>query len=314
MQTILGVTVPFFALVLLGYVAARRRWVPTEAVPAFNGFLLYFAVPAMLFRFASNTPIGEITNGAYFLAWGISGTLVVLAVAFVAWRVLGQRLRDAAFYGLAGGVANAGFMGVPLLVALLGERAAAPTILAIVADLVMVSSAGLVLVEMDGATSQGWRKDVRDAAARIFLNPFLLSMLLGAAFSGMGWRLETPLSEIVKLLAASAGPCALFAIGASLVRPDASLRSPILALPIVAKLLLHPLVVWLAMHAFGIDPFTAMVAVLVAALPSAGWVFIFALRYEADAGRISAPILWTTALAFLTFSGLVWVLGIGRPG
>jgi malonate transporter len=155
---------------------------------------------------------------------------------------------------------------------------------------------------------------VRDAAVRIFLNPFLIAMLLGAAFAGMGWRLETPLAEIVKLLADSAGPCALFAIGVSLVRPDAPLRSPILALPIVAKLVLHPLVIWIAMHAFGIDPFTAMVAVLVAALPSAGWVFIFALRYEADAGRISATILWTTALAFLTFSGLVWAFGIGRAG
>ena len=70
----------------------------------------------------------------------------------------------------------------------------------------------------------------------------------------------------------------------------------------------------LGMHAFGIDSFTARVAVLVAALPSAGWVFIFALRYEADGGRISAVILWTTALAFLTFSGLVWVLGVGKPG
>jgi predicted permease len=86
----------------------------------------------MLFRFASNTPFREITNGAYFLAWAISGILVTLLVAFVAWRFLRQRLRDAAFYGLAGAVANAGFMGVPLLVALLGERAAAPTILAIV--------------------------------------------------------------------------------------------------------------------------------------------------------------------------------------
>jgi malonate transporter len=309
-QTILGVTVPFFALVLFGYVAARRRWVPTEAVPAFNGFLLYFAVPAMLFRFASNTPIGEITNGAYFLAWGTSGILVMLVVALVAWRMLRQRLRDAAFYGLAGAVANAGFMGVPLLVALLGERAAAPAILAIAADLVMVSTAGLALVEMDGATREGRMKDVRDAAVRIFLNPFLLSMLLGAAFSAMGWRLGTPLAEIVKLLADSAGPCALFAIGVSLVRPDA----PLLALPIAAKLLLHPLVVWVAMRAFGIEPFTAMVAVLVAALPSAGWVFIFALRYEADAGRISATILWTTALAFVTFSGLVWLFGIARPG
>lgn len=314
MQTILGVTVPFFALVLFGYVAARRRWVPTEAVPAFNGFLLYFAVPALLFRFASNTPFGEITNGAYFLAWGLSGILVVLGVALVAWRVLRQRLRDAAFYGLAGAVANAGFMGVPLIVALLGERAAGPTILAIAADLVLVSSAGLVLVEMDGATRQGWREDVRDAAVRIFLNPFLLSMLSGAVFSGMGWRLQTPLTEIVKLLADSAGPCALFAIGVSLVRPDAPLRSPILALPVAAKLLLHPLVVWIVMHAFGIDAFATTVAVLVAALPSAGWVFIFAIRYEADAGRISATILWTTALAFVTFSGLVWLLGIGRTG
>ena len=311
MQIILGVTVPFFALILFGYVAARRRWVPPEAVPAFNGFLLWFAVPAMLFRFSSGTPFQEITNLRYVLAWGVSGILVVLVVTFVAWRLLRERLRDAAFYGLAGAVANAGFLGVPLLVALLGTRAAAPAILAIVADLVIVGSVGLMLVEMDGATRSGWREDVRDAVARILLNPFVLSMILGATFSGMGWTLATPFAEIVKLLADAAGPCALFAIGLSLVRPDAPLKSPILAVPVAAKLLLHPLVVWLAMHAFGLDDFTTMVAVLVAALPSAGWVFIFALRYEADAGRVSAAILWTTALAFVTFSALVWLLGVG---
>jgi len=69
-----------------------------------------------------------------------------------------------------------------------------------------------------------------------------------------------------------------------------------------------------AMTLFGMDPFVAMVAVLVAALPSAGWVFIFAVRYEADAGRISATILLTTALAFITFSSLVWLMGIGGSG
>ena len=61
-----------------------------------------------------------------------------------------------------------------------------------------------------------------------------------------------------------------------------------------------------------LQPFTQLVAVLVAGLPSAGWIFIFATRYGADAGRISATILLTTALAFASFSGLVWVLGIGR--
>lgn len=308
---ILSVTLPFFALIFFGYIAARQGWVPTEAVPAFNGFLLYFAVPAMLFRFAANTPFHEITNLPFFAAWALAGVLVVVAVTIVAHRVLHENRRDAAFFGLAGAVSNAGFLGVPMLVALLGERAAAPVILAIIADLVIVASAGLALAEMGGATGRGWREDIRDAALRIFLNPFVISMVLGAAFSGFGWTLRTPATEIVKLLADAAGPCALFAIGVSLVRPDATLRSAALALPIAAKLLLHPAVVWITMHLFGIDEFTTMVAVLAAALPSAGWVFIFAIRYEADAGRVSATILLTTALAFVTFSALVWLLGIG---
>ncbi len=314
MQIVLGVTLPFFALVLFGYVAAARRWVPGDAVPAFNGFLLYFSVPAMLFRFAAGTPFPEIANGRYFLAWGTCGIALVLTVTYVMRRLMRQRLRDAAFYGLSAVVANAGFMGVPLLVALLGTSAAAPTILAIVADLVMVASVGLVLAEMDGATERGWRADLRDAVLRIFLNPFLISMILGAVFSGFEWKLGTPFAEIVKLLADAAGPCALFAIGVSLVRPDAPLRSPVLALPVVVKLIVHPAAIWLTMLAFGIDDATRQVAVLVAALPSAGWVFIFAMRYEADAGRISATILWTTALAFVTFSALVLLLGIGPRG
>ena len=305
---ILSVTLPFFALIGLGYLAAWRRWVPAEAVPAFNGFLLFFAVPAMLFRFAAATPIEELFKGRFILAWGLSGVCVLLFVTYIAHKLFGVRLRDAAFFGMAGAVGNLGFMGVPMLVALLGEGAAAAPILGIVVDVVLVGSVGLAFAEMSGATHRGWREHLRDAAVRVFLNPFVVAMLLGAAFSAFQWQLPTPAASIVKLLADAAGPCALFAIGVSLVRPDAPLKSPLLALPIAAKLLLHPLVLWVAMWAFGVDPFTTLVAVLAAALPSAGWVFIFATRYEADAGRVSATILLTTALAFVTFSALVWLL------
>ena len=313
MYPILSVTVPFFALIFLGYLAARRRWVPVEAVPAFNGFLLYFAVPAMLFRFAANTPFREITNATYFAAWSIAGLAVLLGVTWISRQFFGASRRDAAFLGLTAAISNAGFLGVPMIVALMGERAAAAVILAIVADLVIVGSAGLALAEAGGATKQGWREDLRDGLRRILVNPFIISMVLGAAFSGFGWRLATPAAEIVKLLADAAGPCALFAIGVSLVRPDATLRSPTLSVPIFAKLVAHPALVWMTMYFFGIDPFTTTVAVLAAALPSAGWVFIFAVRYEADAGRVSATILLTTALAFATFSAIVWGLGVGAP-
>ena len=296
---ILNVTLPFFALVLLGYVAARKRWVPVESIPAFNGFLLYFSVPAMLFNFAAGTPFAQLADARYFAAWSSAGATTCLVVYFAMRRAFAQPTRDAAFYGLAAAVSNSGFMGLPMIVALLGDRAAGPVILATATDLVVVSSIGLGLV--GGGSPK-----------RLLMNPFLNAMLLGGVFSGLRWTLPSPVNEFVRLLGTAAGPCALFAIGLSLVRPDAPLKTPMLAVPVGVKLLAHPLLVWCAMQLLGVAPFATMIAVLTAALPSAGWVFIFAVRYKADAGRISAAILLTTAIAFVTFSAIAWMYGVGR--
>ena len=51
MQAIFSVTVPFFALVLCGYLASRTGALPSSAVPGLNVFVLYFALPCMLLRF-----------------------------------------------------------------------------------------------------------------------------------------------------------------------------------------------------------------------------------------------------------------------
>ena len=47
MQAILSVTVPFFALVLCGYLAARAKFLPASAIPGLNGFVLFFALPCL---------------------------------------------------------------------------------------------------------------------------------------------------------------------------------------------------------------------------------------------------------------------------
>jgi hypothetical protein len=304
------IIIPFFALILFGYVAARMNWVPPAAVPAFNGFLLYFAVPALLFRFASTAAFSDIMNGRFFAAYTVAGLLTLTVVVLVAWRLLGSRLRDASFYGLAASATNIGYLAIPLLVALMGESAAAPAMLAGVAELTIIASVAVALSQLDAIGDGGWIRGVRDAVVRAALNPFIISMVLGAAFSGMRWKLPTPADEIVRLLANAAGPCALFAIGVSVYRPGTPHRSSIVAVPIVGKLLLHPLAVWAVALFFGVDRFTMTVGVLTAALPTAGWAFIFAQRYEADAGRVSAAVVFSTALAFITFSALVWFLGM----
>ncbi len=119
------------------------------------------------------------------------------------------------------------------------------------------------------------------------------------------------------MLADAASPVALFTIGAVLARSQMNLHERVPArdyVPIaLAKLLLHPLLVWGAGHAaiaagVPLSPFAHTVLVLLAALPSASNVSLLAEKFGANNGRVARIILVSTALAFLSFSAAVALL------
>ena len=60
MLTVLEVTLPVFALVFCGWLAARRRLMSPEAVAGINAFVFLFALPAMLFRAVASQPVARI--------------------------------------------------------------------------------------------------------------------------------------------------------------------------------------------------------------------------------------------------------------
>jgi malonate transporter len=308
------VTFPFFALIAAGYAAARMRVLPLEAIPGLNVFVLYFALPCMLYRFGAGTPIAQLLDGSVALVWGLCALAVVAATV---WRTRGARIgwNDASFGALVAAFPNTGFMGVPLLAALLGPGVAGPVIITIAFDMVVTSSLCIALSRLDGADEHGAAKAVRQALRGMFMNPLPWSILLGALASALQFQLFGPIDRTVTMLADAASPAALFTIGAVLARSAlAARRQPELGLArvgdvlpvVVVKLLLHPLLVWAAARgaiALGL-PLSqpALVAiVLVAALPSASNVSMLAERFGADNGRIARIILWTTVAAFFTF-------------
>jgi predicted permease len=316
MSAVLAVTVPFFALVLAGYLAAQRRVLPEAAIPGLNAFVLYFALPAMLFRFGAETPVFELLNPVVLAVWLVCALLVVFVViAFSLGRV---NLKDAAFGALVAAFPNTGFMGVPLLVALLGPAAAGPVIAIVLADLFVTTSLCIALAQAHDASGGGTRAAARRALRGTLANPLPWAIAAGALFSVAGLALPGPLAEVVRLLADAATPVALFTIGAVLWRAGqhAHTRTPLaLYLPVAAvKLLLHPLLV-LAVGAAAIQlgaplsAFQLMVLTLAAALPSASNVSLLAERYGADNGRVARIILASTAAAFVSFSLLAALFG-----
>jgi hypothetical protein len=134
--------------------------------------------------------------------------------------------------------------------------------------------------------------------------------------------LPGPIDTIVRMLADSAAPVALFTIGAVLWRATTHVhnRTPTaLYLPLAAiKLIVHPLLVlafgWVAIQLGApLSRFNLTVLVLAAALPSASAVSLLAERYGADNGRVTRVIVTSTVLAFVTFTLAAW-LADARPG
>jgi predicted permease len=320
MLDVLRVTFPFFALVLCGYWAARRQMLPFEAIPGLNGFVLYFALPCMLFRFGANTPIAQLLDAsAFFMYLFCALVMVAFAVAVTLNKRFGWN--DAAFGALVGAFPNTGFMGVPLLVALLGSAAAGPAIVTIVIDMVITTSLCIALSRLDGAGEQGVGQAAKNALLGVVKNPLPWAILLGTLFSAFQIELPGPVEKTVALLGDAASPVALFTIGAVLARSQKiahhEQHGPLTwkdYVPVaMIKLFLHPilvLMVGLAAISMGmpIDTFALKVMVLVAALPSASNVAMLAERFGADNGRIARIILVSTAAAFLTFSGAVALL------
>lgn len=320
MLEVLRVTFPFFALVLCGYAAARKGLLPLEAIPGLNGFVLFFALPCMLFRFGASTPIAQLLDGGVFFTYLLCALLMV---AFSVAISLNERIRwnDAALGALVAAFPNTGFMGVPLLVALLGPEAAGPAIVTILVDMVITSSLCVALSRMDSAGEHGVAGAARKALAGVVRNPMPWAISLGGAFSFWNLELIGPVAKTVGLLADAASPVALFTIGAVLARsqmlahqrPHGPLKM-VDYLPVsLIKLLLHPVLVLLVagtavQMGVPIEPFALLVMVLVAALPSASNVSLLAERLGADNGRIARIILVTTSAAFLTFSGAVTLL------
>jgi predicted permease len=320
MQAILAVTIPFFALVLAGYLAAHRHVLPESAIPGLNAFVLYFALPCLLFRFGAGTPIFELLNPVVLGVYLASALLIVFVTVAVTWRAP-VGLKDAAFGALVAAFPNTGFMGVPLLVALLGPAAAGPVISVVLADLFVTSSLCIALAQAGDVAGHGARAGATRALRGALSNPLPWAIALGAVFSVAGWSLPGPADTVVRMLADSATPVALFAIGAVLHRAGQHAHTrtpPALYLPVAAiKLIVHPALVFLlagsAMAAgLPITAFQATVLTLAAALPSASNVSLLAERYGADNGRIARIIMSSTALAFFTFSLLAWGFGV-RP-
>lgn len=312
MFDILTVTTPFFLLVLAGYVATHFSMLPVAAIAGLNSFVLYFALPCMLFRFGALTPIEQLLNIDLALVY-LGCAFLIIGIALVLSRAKGLDWNNSAFGALVTAFPNTGFMGVPLLLALVGQASTGPIIVTIFIDLVIVSSLCIAISRLSPSSGQSFKTVANNVIKRVASNPMPWAICAGAMTSGFQLDLPKVLNDTISLMANSASPVALFTIGAVLARSAQLAKSgeavhapiPVGSLAVL-KLLAHPALLFIAFELANwlgaeIDAVTMTVVILVAALPSASNVAILAERFGADSAQIARIIMVSTAVAFLSF-------------
>jgi malonate transporter and related proteins len=153
-------------------------------------------------------------------------------------------------------------------------------------------------------------------ASSLIRNPIVIAPICALTVTA-GW-VEMPASadRVVKLLAGSAGPCALVAHGLFLARDDpsnarpwaAALRPRPLAL-VTLKLLVQPVgTALLAVYVFGLKGMDAQLVGILSALPTGTGAFMLADVYKRDLEVTSTTILVSTVASALTLSICLVVL------
>ncbi|SFR97306.1 AEC family transporter [Yoonia litorea] len=299
-------TLPFFMLIALGYGSGRTGFFSPEATAYLTKFVFYFALSAMLFRFSANLSLADILDWPFVLAY-LSATGVVYVFATIVALRRGVPVTEAAVEAQCAVIGNVGFLGIPMLVLLLGEAAVGPVMMVLAVDLIVFGSLIVILITgaRDGRMSP---KILWTVAVGLLKNPMIVSITLGLLVSAYSLPIPVPVNDFLTLLGAAATPGALFAIGASLASKSAE-RVAVAGWLSFNKLVLHPAAVAVAaLFLFDVDPYAAGVMIAAAALPVAGNVYILAQHYGVAPTRVSASILISTAVSVVTVSLVIaWV-------
>lgn len=311
MDAVLNVVLPVFGIMLAGYLAGRFNLLGESSGEALNAFVYYVSLPALFIVSMSRVEVSQIFDTQYLLAVGgsILGTFgLAMLIATFAFP---NRIGALGLHGLTAVFSNTGYMGIPLLILAFGDQATLPGVIATVLNGTIVLALATVIIEIDLNQESGGLAILRNATIGVFSSPLVMSALAGLAFSALDIPLPVPVSAFCDLLAASAGPCALFAMGLFMVGRSFTAGAGEISVLVVLKLILHPLLAaWLAFGVMDMDPVWAASAVIMAALPTGALVFVLAQRYNIYTQRSTAAIMISTVVSVVTISVLLNFLGI----
>ena len=309
MSDVVGLVLPFFGLIFLGFFVARVTRQPIGALGWMNTFIVYVALPALFFQLVAKTPIEQLTEWTFILG-AVLSTYTVFAIMFAGSMLFaGRNVAESTIKSLAAAYGNIGYMGPGLALLVFGPEAAVPVALIFCVENIVHFAVAPMMMALSGGEKRAPLQLAWSVLRKIVLHPFIIATAAGVAAAFFHLRPPLPIERLLEYLSGAAAPCALFAMGVTLaLRPLK--RIPHELAPIAfLKLIVHPLLCYVVLSWLGnFSEIWLFSAVLLAALPTATNVFVLAQQYHVWVERASASILLTTCISVVTVTSLLYLI------
>lgn len=306
MQGVLAGFVTLGAIIGLGFLLAHLGVLRSDSQLLLSRLVFFVATPALLFKTLSTAPVDQIlTSGLLVAALSFVGAAGVYAL--LARTVWHRSTGDTVLGALSSAYVNAANLGLPITVYVLGSASfVAPVLLM---QLLVITP--LAFVILDAVVSRR-RPSILGIMSQPLRNPITVGSILGLLCSLTGWQVPTLVAAPIGLIAGMAVPGVLLAYGVSLrlgPRPIAGGSVVELAVVCALKLMVQPVLAYAAARwLFDLEGRALLAATVVAALPTAQNIFVYASRYNRSTTLARDSIFITTALSvpvLLTITALL---------
>lgn len=314
MTEILNLAMPFFGLILLGVIASRRWNVGEHGLAWLNIFLVYFALPSLIFLVVAAAPFEQLVNWPFVSATAGVTLAAFVIVTLVSRWLFGTTLEEATLQGTSGSYGNVGYMGLPLAVSFFGPEAAVPAALVFCFDCAgqFIFTAFLATLAHERNEEAHWGEVAWRIVKQVVSHPFIVATAVGVLASYLEFRAPGALATTLDMLMRAAGPTALFALGVTVGMRRFEGVGPPLVPVTVMKVLVQPAMAYVAVSMVpGVQPLWLHVAVMMAALPTASNAFILATQYKSYVEGASTAVIVTTALSAVTIPLLIYAIKAG---
>lgn len=286
-----------FLMMGAGVFIARMGWADRDGARQMSNLVLYIATPCVVMQsFAQVVPSREVLLGMAGAAlFAAVCHLVGIAVGHVAFR--GQSQEKHAVFCMASAFPNCGFMGIPLVSALMGAQAVLYVSVFIAVFHLFSWTYGAALFQP--GKKPGMRK--------MILNPGTVSLTAGLLLMALPFDLPPLLAQPIGWIGGLNSPLAMIVMGIYLSKTSFAPQKGDSSLwfSCTVRLVIVPAALLGGMALLRLPYEWALACLIVSAAPPATNVLMFASFFGGDASLAARTVAWGNIASILTMPLLI---------